>query len=56
MKLLTNEQHNIYQKSKICYICKEKFEDKIATDKQYCEIRDHFIIQDIINVVCTQDI
>ena len=28
MKLLTNEQQNWNQNSKICYICKEKFEDK----------------------------
>ena len=28
MKLLTNEQQNIYQNSKICYICKKTFEDK----------------------------
>ena len=28
MKLLTNEQQNSYQNSKICYICKGKFDDK----------------------------
>ena len=27
-RLLTNEQQKSYQNSKICYICKEKFEDK----------------------------
>ena len=27
MKLLTNEQQKSYQNSKICYICKEKFEE-----------------------------
>ena len=27
MKLLTNEQQKSYENAKICYICKEKFED-----------------------------
>ena len=26
----------------ICYICKEKFEDKHAKDKKYCKVRDHY--------------
>ena len=38
--LLVNEQQNSYQNLKICYICKEKFEDKHATDKKYCKIRE----------------
>ena len=25
----------------MCYICKEKFEDKKANDKKYCKARDH---------------
>ena len=29
-----------YQNLKICYICKEKFEDKHAKGK-YCKFRDH---------------
>ena len=41
MNLLTNEQHNSYQNSKICYICKKQFEDKHATDKKYRKVRDH---------------
>ena len=28
MKLLTNEQQESYENSKICYICKEKYENK----------------------------
>ena len=28
MKSLTNEQQNLFQNSKICYICKKIFEDK----------------------------
>ena len=30
-----------YGKAKICYICKEKFENKYAKDKIYCKVRDH---------------
>ena len=40
-KSLTNEQQNSYENSKICYICKEKFEDKNPTDKNYRKVRDH---------------
>ena len=36
MKLLTNEQQKSYENSKICYICKQKYEDK-----KYCKARDH---------------
>ena len=25
----------------MCYLCKEKFEGKHATDKKYCKARDH---------------
>ena len=28
MKLLTNERQKSYENAKICYICREKFEDK----------------------------
>ena len=37
MKLLANEQKKSYENSKICYLCKQKFEDK-----KYCKARDHF--------------
>ena len=40
-KSLTNEQQNSYENSKICYICKDKFEDQNATDKNYRKVRDH---------------
>ena len=39
--LLPNEQQESYEHAKICYICKEKFEDKFAKDKKYCKARDH---------------
>ena len=41
MKLLTNEQKKLYQNAKIYYICKEKFEEKHAKDKNYPKVRDH---------------
>ena len=33
LKLLTNEQQKSCHNLKFCYICKENFEDKHATDK-----------------------
>ena len=33
MKLLSNELQKRYKNEKICYICKEKIEDKHAKDK-----------------------
>ena len=41
MKLLTNERQNSDENAKICYIHKEKFEDKYAKGKKYCKARDH---------------
>ena len=35
MKALTNEQQKSYENAKICYICKEKSEDRNAKDKKY---------------------
>ena len=40
MKLLTKELHESYENAKICYICKEKFENKYVKDKKY-KVRDH---------------
>ena len=42
MKLLTNEQQNSYQKSKMFYICKEKIEDNHAPYKKYHKFSYHF--------------
>ena len=33
MKLLTNECQGSYENTKICYVCKETFEDKYIKDK-----------------------
>ena len=40
MKLLTKQQQESYENVKICYICKEKFENHLK-DKKYCKVRDH---------------
>ena len=41
MKLLTKEQQESYENAKICYICKETFENKYVKDKKYRRVRDH---------------
>ena len=41
MKLLTKEQQESYENSKICYICKEKFENKYLKDKKHRKVRNH---------------
>ena len=41
VKLLTNKQPESHEDSKICFICKEQFEDKYAKDRKYCRVRHH---------------
>ena len=41
MKLLMKEQQKSYENAKMCYICKEKFENKYLKDKKYRKIGDH---------------
>ena len=41
MKLLAKEQHESYEKARICYICEEKFENECLKDKKYPKVRDH---------------
>ena len=41
MKLFTKEQQESYENSKICYICKEKFENEYLKDRKYRKVRDH---------------
>ena len=36
--LLTKEQHKSYENVKICYIYKEKFENKYLKDRKYCTV------------------
>ena len=38
MKLLAKEQQNSYENEKICYICKEKFENKHLDNKEHCKV------------------
>ena len=42
MELLAKEQQESYENAKICYTCKEKFENKYLKDKKYCKVRDHY--------------
>ena len=39
MKLLTKELQESYANAKICYICKEKIENKYLKVKKYCKVR-----------------
>ena len=41
MKLLPKEQQEPCENSKICDICKEKFENRYLKDKEYGKVRDH---------------
>ena len=41
MKLLTKEQQESCENAKICYICKDKFENKYLKDKKYGKVRGH---------------
>ena len=51
MKLLTKEQQESYENAKICYICKEKFENKYVKDNKYCKTRDHCHLRGNIDVL-----
>ena len=42
MKSLTKEQQESYENAQICYICKEKFENKYLKEKKYHKVRDHW--------------
>ena len=41
MKLVAKEQQESYENAKICYSCKEKFENKYLKNKKYNKVRDH---------------
>ena len=51
MKLLTKEQQESYENAKICYICKEKFENKYLKDKNIVKLEIIVIIQGNIEVL-----
>ena len=40
MKLLTKEPQESNKNTKICYICKENFENKYLEDKKYHKVRE----------------
>ena len=42
MKLLTKEQQESYENATICYIGKEKCENKYLKNKKYRKVRDHY--------------
>ena len=54
MKLLTNEQQESYEIAKICYICKENFENRYMKDKKYCKSKIIVIIQGNTEVLTIQ--
>ena len=41
MKLLTTEQQKSYESAIICYISKERIENKYVKYKQYQKVKDH---------------
>ena len=43
MKLLAKEQQNSYENAKLCYICKEKFENKHLENKEHRKVTDDAI-------------
>ena len=51
MKLLTKEKQEPYENTKICYICKEKFENKYLKDKNIIKLEIIVIIQGNIKVL-----
>ena len=51
MKLLTKEQQESYENGKICYICKEKFENKYLKDKKIVKLEIIVIIQGNMEVL-----
>ena len=38
---LPKEQQESCENAKICYICRDNFENKYFKDKKYCKVRDH---------------
>ena len=43
MKLLAKERQESFENGKICYIRKEKFENKYFENKEYCKVTNHVI-------------
>ena len=43
IKLLAKELQQAFENGKICYICKEKFENKYFENKEHCKVTNHVI-------------
>ena len=52
MKLLTKGQQESYENAKVCYICKEKFENKYLKIKNIVKLEIIVIMQSDIEVLC----
>ena len=51
MKLLIKEEYESYKNAKICYICKEKLENKYLKNKKYRKVVIIVVIQGNIEVI-----
>ena len=51
MKILTKEQQKSYENGKICYICKEKFENKYSKENNIVKLEIIVIIQGNIKLL-----
>ena len=51
MKLLTKEQQESYENAKICYICKEEFENKYLKHKKIIKLEIIVMMQENIEVL-----
>ena len=51
MELLPKKQKESYENAKLCYICKEKFEDKYFKDKKNHKVRDHYHYTEVLHGV-----
>ena len=60
MKLLTKVQEQSYENAKVCYICKDKLENKYLKNKKHRKVRDYCpdtgksrgAVHSICNIVC----
>ena len=43
IELLAKERQESFENGKICYICKEKFENKYFENKEHCKVTNHVI-------------
>ena len=53
LKLLIKEQQESYENANICYICREKLENKYLKDKKHLEVRDYCHYTGKYYILCT---